>query len=1139
LRSRHTLPIAALVAAMTVPAAGAATPHSQPWMTGLRPIVRPQGELTLPRLRAGKLTVPAAHTVGRVRVIVRLSLPPLAREQLSGLSTSSARKLDVGSASSQVYLARLAREQDAAVAQLRRLVPTAKVQERFRILLNGITVDAPAQALPKLLKLSGATQIYPSVRYALDTNESPAVIAADQIWADTGAKGQGMKIGVVDDGIDPTNPFLSPTGFSYPAGFPRGEAKWVTPKIIVARAFPAPGAGAQAAQALYRAASFHGTHVSGIAAGDANTTAPPGADHPAVTGLSGVAPLAQLGNYRVFSRPTPFGYDAFTPELVEAFEAVVTDGMDVLNFSGGGPSIDPVNDALLEAADNVAAAGVVPVISAGNDRDEFGLGSVGTPSTAPDAISVAAVTNTHTFAPALSLTSPSAPANLKQVPFEGAAGEPAPAGWGGSDQVLIDPGSIVGSNGKPVDRYLCGSGEDVNDPASTTLPAGSLTGDLALVFRGSCSFDSKAQRARAAGAAGIVVADNRPGEATVIPQELALPGGMVSDLDGARLRDYLDSVGGRAGVRIGRAPQQLPTNRSGVMMYFSSAGPSDFSHQIKPDLAAPGGQILSSTLPEFAGSPFAVFDGTSMSAPHVTGAAALLLELHPGWTPQQVKSALVSTAGPAWADTARTIEAPVQLEGGGLINVARANRPLFFTNPVSLAFDDLDVTNGPKQQSMLVTLQDAAGGGGDWSVEVHPQVATAGSSVTAPGIVTLPPFGLAFLPVSVAANANAATGDDSGFIVLRRGSDTRRVPYIFSVTRPGLAHVQAVRLAKFQVGDTGAGANSASTYRYPAGPYDPSLSTLTTPTHEDGGEDLYVFHLNDAAVNLGVSVLAQDGGVIDPFILGAPDENTVQGYAGTPFDVNAFTFDFLAPVEAAASDFPRQKAYYVAVDSPRDSFTGKLLSGRYLLNAWVNDVTPPAVKVLTTRVAAGRPTLAVQALDGGSGVDPFSLVLAYRGVLIGAALYDPGTGLALFPIPSQAPPIPAAKMPATAVAYDYQETKNVDQAGDNVLPNSTYKQLRIQGVNGPAVSWLFPEAGVCATKQTRLVVLASSTKKVRRVDFFDGSKRVARATLGTADIFGATWKTAGAKAGRHVLHAVVLDSAGKKAEALRGVRVCG
>src|SRR3954452_6388228 len=722
----------------------------------------------MPRVRHGVIRVPAGHATGRVTVLVGLRLPPLATVPGRGFRTADTHgKLSLRSSASRAYLARLSSEQAAAFAQIVRAIPQARLQQRSRILLDALALTLPYRKLPALARLSSVRKVYPSLRYHLDMNKSPGVIHADALWAGAGDFGQGVKIGIVDDGIDKGSAFFNPSGFSYPAGFPKGQRKFTTPKVIVARSFPGPRSGKQGRLPLVRSVSFHGTHVAGIASGVQGTVAPPGPDHPLMTGLSGIAPRAWLGNYRVFNAPViTGGYDAFTPQIVEAYEAVVNDGMNVLNSSGGGPEVNPANDALIEAADNVAAAGVVPVISAGNDRDDFGLGSVGTPSTAPDAISVAAVTNDHTFAPALGLTAATAPANLKQVPFMGAAAEPAPASWGTTDQVLIDPGTIVGTDGKPVDRFLCGK-SDVNDPASTTLPGGSLNGTIALVFRGFCTFDSKARRARAAGAVGILVADNRPGEATIIPQELVLPGGMVSDLDGARLRDYLDSVGGRSAVRIGRAPQELPTNRSGVMMYFSSAGPSDFTHQIKPDLAAPGGQILSSTLPEFAGSPFAVFDGTSMAAPHVSGAAALLLQLHPGWTAQQVKSALVSTAGPAWANTARTIEAPVQLEGGGLINVARANDPKFFTSPVSLAFDDLDVTNGPKQQSMLVTLQDAAGGGGDWTVEVHPQVATNGSSVSAPGTVTLPPFGLAFVPVSVAADANAANGDDSGFIVLR------------------------------------------------------------------------------------------------------------------------------------------------------------------------------------------------------------------------------------------------------------------------------------------------------------------------------------------------------------------------------------
>src|ERR1043165_1722337 len=117
---------------------------------------------------------------------------------------------------------------------------------------------------------------------------------------------------------------------------------------------------------------------------------------------------------------------------------------------------------------------------------------------------------------------------------------------------------------------------------------------------------------------------------------------MIADVDGAALRAAM-GTSGRIAVRIRRDYEDLATGRSGIITSFSSAGPTAFGHLLKPDVAAPGGQILSSTLPEFAGAPFAVFDGTSMATPHVTGAAALLVQRHPGWSSQQVKSALMST----------------------------------------------------------------------------------------------------------------------------------------------------------------------------------------------------------------------------------------------------------------------------------------------------------------------------------------------------------------------------------------------------------------------------------------------------------------------------------------------------------------
>ena len=172
--------------------------------------------------------------------------------------------------------------------------------------------------------------------------------------------------------------------------------------------------------------------------------------------------------------------------------------MDVINFSGGGPQTDPQSDALVEAVRNVSAAGVVPVISAGNDRDEYGLGSAGSPGTAPDAISVAALSNSHVYAPALRLVGADAPAALTRVPFVGAGGTRAPVAWGNSDQALVDVGTVVGVDGTPVSRKLCGPPANTEGGRSP-LPAGSLQGAIALVSRGDCTFALKAARVKAAG----------------------------------------------------------------------------------------------------------------------------------------------------------------------------------------------------------------------------------------------------------------------------------------------------------------------------------------------------------------------------------------------------------------------------------------------------------------------------------------------------------------------------------------------------------------------------------------------------------------------------------------------------------------
>jgi minor extracellular serine protease Vpr len=1105
----------------------------------LTPIDRTFGDLTLPRVRAGTLTIPRNQAEGRVRVIVGLQLAPLASYRGFAAQETGA-KLNLAGVASQRYLAQLEAAQQIAAARIRHAIPNAQIGRRFQVVLNGLTVSLPARKLPRLARLGFVRKIYPSLRYRLATDTSPSVIGADALRELAGARGDGIKIGVVDDGVDNTNPFLIPSGFTYPAGFPKGGRKWTSPKVIVARAFPGPNAGKPGRLAVDRRASFHGTHVAGIAAGNSGTCSPGGRDHPRTCGLHGVAPRAYIGNYRVFNVPSPIGHIANTPEIAAAFEFAVRDGMDVINFSGGGAETEPANDAMVEVIRNAAAAGVVPVISAGNDRDEFGMGSVGSPGTAPEAISVAAVSNTHVFAPVLSVRAPGAPDALRRIPVASAAGTRFPNAFSFTTRRLVDVGTVAGAGGAPVDRRLCGPDDDTNNADKSPLLPGSLSGSIALASRGHCTFVSKAVRAARAGAIGLVLVDNRFGEANAIPLELAIPAGMITDLDGARLRAYLATTSGATDVTIGNGDERVETGRSGVVTSFSGGGPTAFGHLLKPDVSAPGGQILSSTLPEFTGgSPFAVFDGTSMSSPHVAGAAALLLQLHPSWTPRQVKSALVSTAGAAWGNTARSQEAPVTLGGAGLVDLPRAASPSVFTEPSSLSFRELSLNRGSDSQALLVRVTDAGGGAGTWQVQLAPQAATSGASLDLPGAVVIAPGGEAGLVAVARGRADAAEGENYGFILLRRGDVTRKIPYRFFVGRPRLEPVPPRQLRRFQLGDTINGPNRVRAYCCPAAPFGPPPDYVGPTMAEDGAETLYVTSIAKPVVNLGVAVqTATASALIHPWFLGSPNERDVQGYAGTPVNVNALMFDYRADLGAAGASFPKIQRFYVSVDSGSDPFTGRALPGRYTLRSWVNDMRRPTIRLVTKRVATGRPTIVARVVDRGAGVDPLSLVIAYRGVLVGAALYDPDSGVAIFPLPVQARTIPTGRTRAVLSASDYQEAKNVNSVGDDILPNTAFRPVAITGVAGPALTWVAPAENQCVGQTAALIVVANSTKRVRTVRFFVDGKQIDIDRRGVVDVFTGSWSTRLAEPGRHVLSAIATDASGRTLSGTRRVRVC-
>jgi subtilisin family serine protease len=335
------------------------------------------------------LLAPGSAWARDVGVVVRLDAPGLAQATAASrvLSASvKARRLDVRTSTSREYLDDLAVTQRAFEARLARTIPQARVYRRYRIVFNGLAVLLPVADLPRLERLAA---VYPGATYHRRVDRSVPMIGAPTFWAMPGVEaGAGMKIAILDDGLDRTHPFFSGSGYTRPPGFPKGQAAFTTGKVIAARAFAPRGVTWPAARLPFDPQlSSHATHVAGIAAGNAGTLGPGGIR------VSGVAPRAYLGNYKVLTVPTEaFGLNGNAPEIAAGIEAAVSDGMDVINLSLGQPEIEPRRDLVALAIAGAAAAGVPTVAAAGNEYGRFRLGSVGSPGTSAAAITVGSVT---------------------------------------------------------------------------------------------------------------------------------------------------------------------------------------------------------------------------------------------------------------------------------------------------------------------------------------------------------------------------------------------------------------------------------------------------------------------------------------------------------------------------------------------------------------------------------------------------------------------------------------------------------------------------------------------------------------------------------------------------------------------------
>src|ERR1017187_7663850 len=606
------------------------------------------------------------------------------------------------SAAADGYRGQLVQRQNAVRQELnRRHVPIiSSVSE----VLNAVFVSAPPERVAELSAIPGVLGVRPMRKMHMELNKATQLMNAPAAWSLVGGQskaGAGIKIGILDTGIDQNHPAFQDSSLAFPdSTFPKcsgspDACSYTNTKVIVARSYVSqivigneadpnnPAADSIPDDYSPRDRIGHGSSVASCAAGNINTGS--------VT-FSGVAPKAWLGNYKIWGSPY---VNENPPEdvWITALNDAVTDGMDVINRASGGSALTgPLDtgalcgltagnlcDPLAQAFEN-AAKTVVMVVAAGNGGGNGyyypTFNSISSPATAPSVIAVGATINSHVMAPSVKVLGTGVPANLVNIPAITSDALFYPSPYGSNTRPLVDAATAG-------DAYAC-----------NTLAPGSLTGVIALVQRGptsstTCYFSLKAANVQAAGAVGMILfmsADSPPLSPTFAIETVdAFVGPLVgiSNADGVALKTYLAAHPGLI-VSIDLAGIELDLNTYSQSVQFSppvvanqlasyssfgpNAGDATSGGAIKPEIVATGGlDIFLSPDPgdtyvyPFAGmymamekydplgelysdNGYGAADGTSFASPIVAGAAALVKQAHPNYTVAQIKSALVNTA---------------------------------------------------------------------------------------------------------------------------------------------------------------------------------------------------------------------------------------------------------------------------------------------------------------------------------------------------------------------------------------------------------------------------------------------------------------------------------------------------------------
>ena len=725
----------------------------------------------------------AAEQGELVRVVVQLDDPALAkyRDKLPGLkgvldARTPKGNLNVKAPASRAYIAHLAGKHKDFEEKLRGASPDAAVQWRYDTAFNGLTIVVPRDRIDAVRRLPHVVSVTETYQLEPELDESRSLLGLQTLWESLPSSplgaGDGMRLALIDSGVNAQHPFFNPSGFTAPAGYPKAQrvaggvrtdlplATYANNKVIVANVYPYPG---NTTATPWGPGSAHATHVAGIMAGRDGTY-----DYtsgPATFSLqfSGMAPGAYVMSYRL---------DGDSAEFLAAIEDVVADEADALNISLGHSrwlTTDPAHDPLRAALDGAVEAGVTVAASSGNAGANGDSSVTGSWKTSPKLITVANSTHARVFSNPVTVTGPGTPpASLLGRPGVPAGPPAAPVMSTITAEYVVAPNGVDGRAGE----------------ACTALTAGSMTGKIALVARGTCTFEVKKNNVQTAGAIALIVHNNGADPPSAMAFATAAnPSVMVTLGDGRALVAWAAANPG-ATVSIGAPLERSTAGWPDVIAGSSSRGPAP-TMGIKPDIAAPGTNVLSSVVNDTTGAvnPAGLFDqfsGTSMSTPHVTALAALTKARHPGWTPAQVKSALMNTAQTSMSlDLEGTIPALAKHRGAGRVNAARLVNPQLTFDPPSLSFG---LVRSGESKSVTITATDMrdSGGAAGYSLNVRTLVGHSSVSVAPTPTFTTDAGSSAAVTVQL-TTAGAPAGDYEGFLEITGGGQTYTIPYFVRV----------------------------------------------------------------------------------------------------------------------------------------------------------------------------------------------------------------------------------------------------------------------------------------------------------------------------------------------------------------------